>query len=109
MQNSRVIVRIVVLALLLYAMSGLLSSQRQLRQTQALCEELRQERGRLEERCRNWEDRLSAVGTPGQMEQLARQRLGMVRPGEIVFYFDEPTNREGQTWGWRSEQYWKEG
>ena len=108
MRNSRTIVRILGVALLVYALVGLLSSQRQLRQMETLREKLNREREVLEMRCQNWEERLAAAGSPEQMEQLARERLGMVTPGEIVFYF-EPRDREGQTWGWRSEQYWKEG
>ena len=44
------------------------------------------------------------------MRRLAWERLGMVAPGEKVFYFT-PTesDREDTVWDWKLEALWKDG
>ena len=56
-----------------------------------LCQ-LRTENERLKEELANPPD-------DKEMEQLARERLGMVKPGEKIFIFD--TDREEPLWGWK--------
>ena len=75
MQNRSVILRIVVLALLLYALASLFSRRQELRE--------------LERRNRELEARLAGEGREEELRRLARERLGMVMPGEIIFYFSD--------------------
>lgn len=39
---------------------------------------------------------IERLHTPGYLEQRARQELGMVRPGELLFYFREADNPSSQ-------------
>ena len=87
MQDRNVIMRLVAVALLLYALLGLATASGKLRQSEgenrALAGELaarRQEQAMLTEK-------LSGADRDTEMEALARERLGMVRPGDTVFYF----------------------
>lgn len=98
MHNRDIILRIVVLALLLYSLACLGSVQRELSRTQATAEALQAELDVLESQKQELEELLAGVGSDEQMQQLARQRLGMLMPGEKIFYFT--TDREGALWGW---------
>ncbi len=46
-------------------------------------------------------ERLPDPLTDEALERLARERLGLVRPGERIYIFSE--DREVQLWEWKSE------
>lgn len=99
MHNRDVILRIVVLALLLYSLASFASVRGDLRRTEQTAAFLRQELEQLEADRILLEEKLAAVRSEEEMRQLARQRLGMVTPGEKIFYFT--TDREETLWGWK--------
>ena len=89
MQNRSVILRIVVLALLLYALASLFSRRQELREAEDRVLLMEQELRELERRNRELEARLAGEGREEELRRLARERLGMVMPGEIIFYFSD--------------------
>ena len=89
MREKNVVLRIVVLALLLYAMTGVLARQRELREAEERLLGLEQEQQELERRHRQLEAGLSEEGRQEELRRLARERLGMVMPGEIIFCFTD--------------------
>ena len=90
------ILRAVVAALLVYAIVALAGQYRLLCRTEALAGELAQ--------------LLDRPPDEREMRRLAWERLGMVAPGEKVFYFAQTeTDREDTVWDWKLEASWKDG
>jgi len=87
MQTYSVLLRIVALSMLLYSLWLFASSMDELRQSEALAEEKRALLSVLQEEKKELEEKLSAADSDEGMEALARERLGLVMPGERVFYF----------------------
>lgn len=107
MPNRRGIVRIVITLLLLYSLLCFARADRALAEMEHTAASLEQERELLEQEHRELEMCLLQREDPDRMEALARQELGMVMPGEIVFLFtqEEESNLE-QTerdplWHWK--------
>lgn len=99
MNNRNVILRIVVLALLLYSMANFTAAQERLRETEQTADRLRQELNELQNEHEELEAALLNLEDEDELRRLARQRLGMVMPGEKIFYFT--TDREEALWGWK--------
>ena len=97
MQNKGTIVRIVLVALMTYALLHFAAAKAQLEQTRQLAGALAEEQARLEKENQNLTQLLEAGYDEGTIEALARERLGLVMPGETVFYFTK--DREDQTDG----------
>ena len=97
MQNKGTIVRIVLVALMTYALLHFAAAKAQLEQTRQLAGALAEEQARLETENQNLTQLLEAGYDEGTTEALARERLGLVMPGETVFYFTK--DREDQTDG----------
>lgn len=89
MQNRKGIVRILVFVLFLYALFRFAQARQALSALERTAAELERERCALEREHAALERRLAQRDSPEQMEALARQELGMVMPGEIVFTFAE--------------------
>lgn len=87
MQTHSVLLRIVALSMLLYSLWLFASSLEELRQSEAMAEEKSALLSALQEENKNLEEKLSAAESDEGMEALARERLGLVMPGERVFYF----------------------
>ena len=87
MQTHSVLLRIVALSLLLYSLWLFASSMDELRQREALVGEKTALLSALMEEKAELEENLRAVESGAGMEALARERLGLVMPGERVFYF----------------------
>ena len=87
MQTHSVLLRIVALSLLLYSLWLFASSMDELRQREALVGEKTALLSALIEEKAEIEENLRAVESGAGMEALARERLGLVMPGERVFYF----------------------
>ena len=92
MQNRETIVRIVLVALMIYALFSFASARRELVQTRQTVLRLEEEYESLTEENRQLEQRLASGSDDETMEALAWERLGLVMPGETVFYFT--TDRE---------------
>ena len=85
-----VILRIVALALLLYALIGFGAARHELRQAERQTQRLQAELKGLEEENSRWQERLAAGFSDEEMRRLAWERLGMVLPGDKIFYFVPP-------------------
>ena len=81
--------RLVATALLLYALAHLTAAQLRLARTERLAEALAAERSALAAENAALEERLRSGGSAETLEELARRELGLVRPGEIVFLFED--------------------
>jgi len=86
------LIHFVLIALLLYSLVSFCSGRQELRQARALEDMLRQELRLLEHENAQKSRRLEDGITEQELMQLARQRLGLVLPGEKIFYFT--TDRE---------------
>ena len=94
MQTHSVLLRIVALSLLLYSLWLFASSMEELRQRESMAEEKKALLSALQEEKAELEEKISAVESGSGMEALARERLGLVMPGERIFYF---TSGSGET------------
>ncbi|MBQ9250765.1 MAG: septum formation initiator family protein [Oscillospiraceae bacterium] len=91
--NSRsIIIRIVAVALLLYSLASLMTVHRQLDAMQCLRGRLTAELEALQQERRTLEEQMAAYGEDAEMRRLAWERLGMVAPGETVYFFNGGTD-----------------
>lgn len=86
------LIRIVLLSLLLYSALSFAVSGKELDRSEARQARLSAELESLRAETRRISTKLDGEISPTEAEQLARQRLGLVRPGEKIFYFT--TDRE---------------
>lgn len=87
MQNRNLIMRIVVLALMMYALASFVAVRAQLRETRLAAEQLAAECESLQAQSEQLEQMLETPRTDEEMQALARDRLGMVMPGDKIFEF----------------------
>ena len=80
--------RLAATALLLYALAHLTAAQLRLARTEELAAALAEERAALAAENEALEERLRGGEDPAALEERARRELGLVRPGEIVFVFE---------------------
>ena len=85
--------RIILVALLLYSLTGFVTVSRELRQSELMAAQMRQQTEELRLVNGELEEKIGQGHSPEEMQQLARDRLGLVLPGEKLFYFS--TDREG--------------
>ena len=88
--QKNIILRFVVVALMLYALVSLASVRMDLLRTERLAAELEQRQAQLMAENRRLTEQLSNTRDPEEMRRLAWTRLGLVLPGDKVFYFVEP-------------------
>ncbi len=86
------LIHFVLVVLLLYSLVSFCSNAYELQQARALEDTLGQELRLLEQDNALKKQRLEDGITEQELMQLARQRLGLVLPGEKIFYFT--TDRE---------------
>jgi cell division protein FtsB len=87
MDARRTLIRIVLLALLLYAAGCLAGLGREVKAAQDTARALTAELASVERENRAMRRQLDGDRSTEDWEMLAWQRLGLVRPGEIVFLF----------------------
>lgn len=87
MQTRSALVRIVALVVLLYSLGLFASSVRKVSMAEAVVAAMTEELDALHGDVRELEDKLAAVESGEAIEALARERLGLVMPGERIFYF----------------------
>ena len=87
MQTRLTLLRIVALALLIYSLALFVTSVREAAQAENTAAELAEEYERARTEKLALEAKLESAQTDGGMERLARERLGLVMPGEKIFYF----------------------
>ena len=87
MNLRETLTRIVLVALLLYSLASLLTVGRELKQAERLERQLRQQTESQQALKQELERRLTQEQSPEELRQMARERLGLVLPGEKLFYF----------------------
>ena len=87
MNLRETLTRIVLVALLLYSLASLLTVSRELNQAELLKRQLRQQTEIQQSLKRDLERKLAQGQSPEELQQMARERLGLVLPGEKLFYF----------------------
>ena len=93
MNTKDTLICIVLISLTLYACASVAAVGGELRAAEAVQQELR---AGLEEQSADnaaLREKLEAGLSDAELERLARERLGLVKPGDKVFYFT--TDREG--------------
>ena len=89
MRERNLIMRLVILALMLYALGSFVSAGRELAGQRADTRVLEARRQELLAERRELEAQLAAADDAAAMRHLAWERLRMVMPGETVFCFTE--------------------
>ena len=89
MDAKGTLIRIGLLALLLYAAVGLARLGREVHAAERSAQALTLRLEAVERENRAMRRRLAGERSAEELETLAWQRLGLVRPGEIVFLFPE--------------------
>ena len=84
-KRSSLVTKLLLLALVIYAAVTLVSLQEQLEATRAEEAALEDSIAAGEQKNRRTEDDINALGTDIGTVQVARDRLGMVYPWELVF------------------------
>jgi len=92
MNSHENLIRIVLLSLLFYSVISFISSSHKLSESQEIETGLVSELETLEACKLQMRQRLESDMSDEELAQLARQRLGLVLPGEKIFYFT--TDRE---------------
>ncbi|MBQ9686724.1 MAG: septum formation initiator family protein [Oscillospiraceae bacterium] len=89
MDSKETLTRIVLLALLLYAAVCLASVSRELHRVEAAAAALTDDLTQAQQASQALQARLESGWTAEEMETLARERLGLVRPEDRIFCFPE--------------------
>ena len=89
LRRRETLLRLVLLSLLLYSLLHYASARQRLVRTEAAAEILAEEHAKLEREHQTLEKRLSEGESAQALEARARTELGLVRPGEIIYYFSE--------------------
>lgn len=93
MNSRETLVRIILVALLLYSLAGFVAVRREQERSELMAEQMQQQAEALRLANGELESKIQQGQSPEEMQQLARERLGLVLPGEKLFYFS--TDREG--------------
>lgn len=88
MQNRESLLRLLVVSLLVYMLCGYTAARGRLNEARRQETELEQTCAVLREENEDLQRRLAAAGEDEAIEAMAREKLGLVMPGESVFYFD---------------------
>lgn len=89
MLQKELILRLIMVSLLLYAMSRYTEARSLSIEMRAYADALRWELQTVEEEHQQLENRFAHLRDLSEIERLAREQLGYVRPGEIIFTFGE--------------------
>ena len=92
--QKNIILRFVVVALMLYALVSLASVRLDLRRTEQLAAALQEQQAQLAAENRSLTEKLSKARDPEEMRRLAWSRLGLVQPGDKLFYFVQAENEK---------------
>jgi len=80
--------RIVIAAMMAYALCNIIAVQLQVRRAEAYRAELTAAVAALTKENEQLRRQIEQSDDPAVIEQVARARLGLVKPGEIIFYAD---------------------
>ena len=87
MNAKETLIRIILIALLLYSLTGFASVKREADRAELERSLLSEKLRVLEAENARMRGSLEVELSEAEIEQLARQRLGLVMPGEKIFYF----------------------
>ena len=87
MDSKETLLRIVLLTLLIYASVSIAAVGRELQTANAMESRLLTELDEQEEVNAALRQKIAGELNDEEIERLARERLGLVKPGEIIFYF----------------------
>ena len=99
MQHRKIILRIVVVALLIYSFTAFGSGLKDLRQGESQMNLLEDELSMLKDTNSLLKAQLSTAPDEDKVRKLAREKLGMLRPEDKIFIFSK--DREEPLWGWK--------
>lgn len=85
-KRSSLLTKVLILVLVVYATVTLVSLQSQVTEKEAQAESLQQAITTAKQENLRLEQDINALGTDEGVEAVARQKLGLVAPGEIIFY-----------------------
>ena len=85
-KRSSLMTKIIIVLPAIAAAATLVSLQAQLRERQATAAELEQQVAAASQENRRMEAAIDAVDTDEGVRAIAREKLGMVESGEIIFY-----------------------
>ena len=85
-KRSSLLTKLLILVLVAYATVTLVTLQSQITEKQALGEELQTSIVATNQENLRLEQAINALGTDAGVEAVARQKLGLVAKGEIIFY-----------------------
>lgn len=87
-KQRETLIRLVLTALLLYALAHFAAAQLRLSRTEALTTSLEAEYTAVAAENAALRERLNKGESREALEARAREALGLVKPGEIIFYFE---------------------
>lgn len=85
-RKSSLLSKVIILALIVYATVTLISLHDQIADTQASSEQLENEITSMQQQNMQLADQIEKVNTVEGVKEIARNKLGLVTEGEIVFY-----------------------
>ena len=85
-RKSSLLSKVIILALIAYATITLISLRSQIADMQASTEDLKEEVTSLSEENLQLTDQIAQINTIAGVEEAARNKLGLIAEGEIVFY-----------------------
>lgn len=85
-KRSSLLTKLLILVLVAYATVTLVTLQSQITEKQALAGELQTSIDATNQENLRLEQAINALGTDAGVEAVARQKLGLVAKGEIIFY-----------------------
>ena len=86
LRKSSMLTRLIILALAVYAIVTLLSLQTQISQQDEANAALREEISATRQENQRLQQAIERVGSREGVEEVARNKLGLVTEGEIIFY-----------------------
>lgn len=85
-KRSSLVTKVLILVLVAYATVTLVSLQSQVTEKEAQAASLQDDITAAQQENLRLEQAINALGTDEGVEAVARQKLGLVAPGEILFY-----------------------
>lgn len=86
LKKASLLTKLLILALCVFALASLVTLQGQIRAKRAQGDQLEEEKMYAEQEQKELQEDIKAFGSPESIIKIARERLGMVAEGEIIFY-----------------------
>lgn len=86
LKKTPLLAKLLILAVCVFALVSLVSLQGQIREKRAEAEKLKEQVMYAEQEQKELEEDMASLGSDESIIKIARERLGMVADGEVVFY-----------------------